>query len=199
MRYVDSMMKAHMIVGRVLGAAGIAFSLITSGCTTYGSARQRQLTHEREDMLLIREDIRRLAGRIETLETETDQLYRELTALREEQARGTENQRQDTDRRLNDLERRIAEVDRTREKDKQEIVDRLSRTIEQIIASTAQRDRTRGPRAASGYGYEHTVQPGETLSQIAAAYGVTARVIIEANDIRNPDMLRVGQVLFIPE
>jgi len=36
-------------------------------------------------------------------------------------------------------------------------------------------------------------------SRTAAAYGVTVRSIVEANDIPNPDRLRVGQKLFIPE
>lgn len=177
----------------------LMLSAILSGCVTYGDARQRQIAHEREDMRILQEDQRRLRGQIDVLEAEIDQLQRELARLRNEQSRTISSQLQGLDSRLAELERRIAEVDRARERDKQEIVDRLSRTIEQIIASTARPAAPRGPRAAGGYGYEHTVRPGETLSQIAAAYGVRTRAIIEANDIPNPDMLRVGQVLFIPE
>jgi LysM repeat protein len=45
----------------------------------------------------------------------------------------------------------------------------------------------------------YTVQHGDELKQIAAQYGVTIWTIINANDIPNPDSLRVGQVLTIPE
>src|SRR5690606_23815339 len=97
------------------------------------------------------------------------------------------------DKRVADLERRIAEVDRAREKDKQEIVDRLSKTIQDVMktssrpAAATTRSTT---RAGTGYGYEHTVGPGQTLSQIAAAYGVSTRIIIEANGLHDPERLR---------
>ena len=45
----------------------------------------------------------------------------------------------------------------------------------------------------------YTVRSGDELKQIAAQYGVSIRTIIDANDIPNPDSLRVGQVLRIPE
>jgi LysM repeat protein len=48
-------------------------------------------------------------------------------------------------------------------------------------------------------GYEHVVKVGETLSQIAAAYKVKAQAIIDANNITNPNTVRPGQKLFIPE
>ena len=45
----------------------------------------------------------------------------------------------------------------------------------------------------------YTVKPGDELKQIAADYGVNIWTIINANDIPNPDSLRVGQELKIPE
>lgn len=45
----------------------------------------------------------------------------------------------------------------------------------------------------------HTVQPGETLTQIAAQYGTTAQAIMAANGIADPDYLSVGQELVIPQ
>lgn len=62
-----------------------------------------------------------------------------------------------------------------------------------------------GPRIVSGYiGYrEHVVQPGDTLSAIAAAnYGDPNQYlfIVRANptEIDNPDLIFPGQVLKIP-
>lgn len=44
----------------------------------------------------------------------------------------------------------------------------------------------------------HVVQRGETLSEIAKAYGVTTQAIVEANDIENPNRIVTGQKLIIP-
>jgi LysM repeat protein len=44
----------------------------------------------------------------------------------------------------------------------------------------------------------YTVQRGDELKSIAADYGISIWSIINANDIPNPDSLRVGQVLKIP-
>ena len=45
---------------------------------------------------------------------------------------------------------------------------------------------------------DYTVVPGDTLSAIAKAHGVTVEEIVEVNEITNPNLLRVGQVLTIP-
>jgi LasA protease len=44
----------------------------------------------------------------------------------------------------------------------------------------------------------YTVQPGDTLMQIAGRYGVTVEQIATANELVNPDLLEVGQILEIP-
>jgi LysM repeat protein len=47
-------------------------------------------------------------------------------------------------------------------------------------------------------GQTYTVQPGDTLSQIAAWYGTSAEYLCELNGLWNPNMIYVGQVLIIP-
>lgn len=47
-------------------------------------------------------------------------------------------------------------------------------------------------------GTQYIVKPGDTLSAISKAYGVTVQQIVDANDIPNPDLIYVGQVLLIP-
>ncbi len=52
---------------------------------------------------------------------------------------------------------------------------------------------------ASGFGNTiHKVRKGETLSQIANAYNVTASAIKSANNLRNANQIRIGQKLKIP-
>ena len=53
--------------------------------------------------------------------------------------------------------------------------------------------------AQSGSGYEHKVERGQTLSEIARGYGKSIDVILKANKITNPSTIRVGQILFIPD
>jgi len=54
------------------------------------------------------------------------------------------------------------------------------------------------PLAQVGQAGLHTVRPGDTLSEIAAAYRVPMRRLAEANDLAPPYVLRVGQRLRIP-
>jgi|FLYL01.1.fsa_nt_gi LysM repeat protein len=44
----------------------------------------------------------------------------------------------------------------------------------------------------------YTVKPGDTLSGIAALYGVTVEVLAQVNGIADPDVIFPGQVLQIP-
>jgi LysM repeat protein/ribosomal protein L40E len=44
----------------------------------------------------------------------------------------------------------------------------------------------------------YTVQAGDTLGKIAKEFGVTVEAIVEANDIEDPSLIQVGQVLVIP-
>ena len=56
--------------------------------------------------------------------------------------------------------------------------------------------RTSTPHAAPAYTY--TVQPGDTLSQIAACDGTTVSALASLNHISNVNLIQVGQVLKLP-
>jgi nucleoid-associated protein YgaU len=47
-------------------------------------------------------------------------------------------------------------------------------------------------------GITYTVKAGDTLSQIAKDFGVTVEALVEANGIKDPSLIRVGEVLIIP-
>ena len=55
-----------------------------------------------------------------------------------------------------------------------------------------------GTAAAQAQTHVHTVQPGESLRDIANAYGISAASVMAANSLGNPDLLQVGQSLVIP-
>ncbi|QUL98820.1 MAG: polysaccharide deacetylase family protein [Candidatus Fermentithermobacillus carboniphilus] len=44
---------------------------------------------------------------------------------------------------------------------------------------------------------KHTVAEGETLSAIAARYGISVPVLAQVNNLKNPDLIYVGQVLWL--
>jgi LysM repeat protein len=65
------------------------------------------------------------------------------------------------------------------------------------ISSSAGATPTPAP-VASPNDETYTVQPGDSLSKIAALKGVTVQAIAEANGIEDLNLIRVGQVLIIP-
>src|SRR5258706_3747000 len=54
------------------------------------------------------------------------------------------------------------------------------------------------PFGVFAQGQTHTVQAGETLFRIALNYGTTVEALMAANNIADPSLIYVGQVLVIP-
>ncbi len=187
------------ILRRFLLAAPCAALLAgASGCVTLNDDSSQM--QAREDMLIVQDKMQKLDGRIEGIELEIERLRRDVDA-----ARSGPSPVQPLQARLDELEARIRAVDAARERDKQEIVDKLSTKLTQIVSTSkssgSSSAKKQGSKKSSGAqsGYEHEVRAGDTLSAIAAAYGVTSKVILDNNDIKDPNRLRVGQKLFIPE
>lgn len=108
------------------------------------------------------------------------------------------------------LRRDVQLIRAERETLKKEITDDLAARIEKIAArqqaeinaaraATTARGASPVAAARSGSGYEHKVERGQTLSEIARGYGKSMDVIMKANKITNPSSLQVGQILFIPD
>jgi len=154
-------------------------ALLLSGCQTYQGQTTR--TRQTEDRLIEQENQRRMDGRVETLEMEIGRISRELDSLR----RSVEN--------------RCAAIELKSEEDKREMIKRLSAQLEKLLKQAAPPAAAPVPSGGSATGYEHIVRQGETISTIAKAYNVTPKAIIEANKIKNPSLIQIGQKLFIPE
>jgi len=205
------------MAGKVLMGLGLA--VLASGCVT--TQDNAEVVQEREDVLLLREDIARLKGRVEVVDLENQRLQQELERMRNTVA-ASKGQDGAVQGRLDDLDRKIQSVDAARVKDRQAIIDQISAKMADLLSaggsgkssktsggtSTAATKRPAGASkaAASGgessanqAGYEHVVKDGETLAMIAAAYKVKSQVIIDANHLKNPDAIRKGQKLFIPQ
>ena len=188
---------------KIIGIMAVLANLL--GCVTMQDSSEAM--QQQEDILLLKEDLNRTKGKLETLEMEYQRLLRELDAL-QGAAANSKNATSSTQSRIDELERRLSVLEGTRAKDRQAIVDQLSGKMADIMGSgtTAKSSRKRkagstkaSTGTASTTGYEHIVKNGETLSAIALAYNVKARAIIEANKMQNPDTLLKGQKLFIPQ
>jgi len=181
-------MKKIFLTRLFLGAGIFALLAGTQGCETLGAQRAReQNAKSREDMLILREDMRKLSGRVEAVEFELERFQNnrdsDISAI---------------EIRLDEVESAVARVDTARQKDKQALIDTLSAKIAEIMSKSAKSSR-KSRKRYSDTGYEHVVAPGESLSLIASGYGVTVRAIMDNNDIKDENKIRVGQTLFIPE
>ncbi|MDD5482380.1 MAG: LysM peptidoglycan-binding domain-containing protein [Kiritimatiellae bacterium] len=175
-------MKLAVAPALCITAAGLL-----TGCATYEGG-SRGVTQEREDYLILREDVNRCKDRMATMEIEQQRILDEIQQLR---ARGHDAA---ANTRLDELERRVTAMDAARAADRQAVVDQISANVARMMGGGAPKTAS-----SSGAGYEHIVKEGETLSAIAAAYKVKASAIIEANDLKNPNILPKGRKLFIPK
>ena len=52
--------------------------------------------------------------------------------------------------------------------------------------------------AYSGPVFRYTIQPGDCLSVIAQRFGTTTAILVDLNNIQNPNFIRAYDVLLIP-
>ena len=178
----------------------LAFAaLFLGGCMAMQEQRAA-IQEQKEDTLIVQDDLRRMRGRLEVLEQEVERLTRQVAEAGGEQSRAVQGQMQGVNSSLDDMQKRLRAMEATRETDRKEIIDTLSRKITEVMNKQGARSTSSNkPRKPiSNEGYEHEVAPGETLSAIAKAYGANSADIMDANGLSSPDKLRVGQKLFIP-
>ena len=183
-----------------IGLICLLLAALGGGCVTTEDPAERM--RDRTDFLQLQDQLARTEGRLESLEMEYQRLLNEINSLRSNTGDAGMQQRT-AQARMDALEQRLAALDAARERDRQAIVEQLTGRIAEVMRTGAPA-RGAAPRpaaggAASNSGYEHAVQPGETLSAIAAAYKVSVKTIIDANNLKDPDHLRQGQKLFIPQ
>lgn len=160
-----------------------------SGCASVVNERRKGLMRERTDIENMKADLLKLKDRVEEFATAQQDLYEQIEALRSSIG---ENGREFRDGLL-EMDRAMKGVQTALGKIRQDIISNLSRKMAEIMRLHA----SHSSRVENGY--EHIVQPGETLSEIAAVYHVKVNAIVKANNLKDPDSIREGQKLFIPE
>ena len=169
----------------------VAMAVLGSGCETI-SGRQRRQSETRlyNEIVNMKASIQRLEQRVEGIEAGREDLYAQVANLQAEQDRTASKRGAE----LEALDSKLAAQKAAAERTRKEMLEKLSHKMADIMRTSTPTSATR-----TESGYEHVVKPGETLSEIAKAYGVKTGIITKANNLKNPDDLRVGQKLFIPE
>ena len=183
-RYVSGM---HTNVRFILLTA-----LAATGCTTLdGQHRVETQARHAADLTALQQRTVALEQRVEALEVVREDTYRRLDDIRA----GLRTLENNLARQQSAQAEAVQAEAAAREAMRLELVRSLTERITEIMRAQAAAQ----PRQRVESGFEHVVKPGETLSEIARAYGVSVNAITRANKIERPDLVRAGQTLFIPE
>lgn len=141
----------------------------------------------------LRAEVRQLQEWRLQVRLEIEALQREVETLKRILGNVERNQNEN----LQGLSARLHDLESVREQDRKFIVDELTRRLMELQTRLASPPPPASTR--SGSGYEHVVKAGETLSFIARQYNTTVTAILKANGITDPNKIREGQKLFIPD
>ncbi len=180
---------------RANGWGGAALGVVLAGATgcetlLQGQGQRLDQLQEQTANENLQRDVAQLKDAVRDLRAAQERSFAELEQLRAESRGGGRT----AETRLAELERGLRAEVSARES--------LRRDIDAIPGKVAGIVNTHRPPAPAPQvieGREHTVEAGQTISDIAKAYGVKTTVIIKANNITRPDALKVGQKLIIPE
>lgn len=160
-----------------------------TGCVTTSSEQANREMRMISQIRNINAELNRVKGEVNGLVSGREEIYRKIELLQASIDRTS----QSLDGEIKELSQGLQATSASREQMKQEIINKMSKNVESLIKTQVTANNS------SQRGIEHIVAPGNTLSTIASAYGVSSKAIIKANNIKNPDRLKIGQVLFIPE
>lgn len=178
---------------------------LATGCTSMMASEEQPPVATQADVDYLRSEIKRLQARLDASESELGRAQADMAAAQSSQpGYATAAQLQSVQTQVDGLQGQLRALDAARAQDKQQIYDDISKKIASLLKSApaaAPRSSASSskPRSGSQSGIEHVVQPGESLSKIASAYGVKMDVIVAENGLSDPGNIRVGQKLFIPD
>ena len=181
-----------------------------NGCKTLDIAKKEDVAQVRtsvsEELIDIRDDIRYINGRLDELEQELAEISTAQTQQNKEINNLLKEWKSDTkntiERSNENLRSEIAALEKKQKQNNQEIQKKLNIVLEEVTSENKairkQIESLRKSQSYSSDGY-HIVSKGDTLSRIAQSYGVSIRALMDTNDISNPNNIRLGQKLIIPE
>jgi len=163
------------------------------------AAQAKDIASLRADLRAVQEEVRQLRGQLAAAAQQNRQITQDLTRANTR----TENVETRLTAIEHTLQNRLAAVEKTltteskaREKAIKDLLAAVSQEISQL-ANKLHRDHTVSPDSTGVNQGVYTVQRGDTLSEIAKAFGVTVSAIKTANNL-NTDVIRDGRKLTIP-
>lgn len=198
----------RFILGMLKGRAS-ALLLLAGGCTTLEGGHPTAFGPYGPERLDARTETARSSARLEQMESAVRRLQSQVDGLSESQhqviaqadARVMQSRQEGQALRteLDTLKREVAAL-RAEQQQVRSAVDDLPARVSRAVAA-ARPPAPPPPKRGAGtaaVGYEHEVEPGQTLSEIARAYGVRMDAIVKENNLKDAGAIRVGQKLFIP-
>lgn len=204
-------------------------SMFASGCVSNGTffgqskeQQQKQLLEQRkQQMAVINRDnrITELESSVAIIRSEFDSINNAIIKQNQRIAELEASITRESNTHANDMIAIGKELDTIRSSQKQltASVDAIPQNISkllkeqetQIMSQVDKKVASIKSSSTSGYStskvnydgpcYEHVVEAGQTISEIAQAYKVSQREIMDVNNIKDASRIRVGQKLYIPK
>lgn len=171
----------------VMGAFAQQHTVVGGGLSSAAFAQQAQALRE------VQRSLAALSARLEAIEQQQGALASRLSAV--ERGGDTVSQAE-----LAAVRSDLAAVKDVQGRLREEIVEDITKRLT-ALAQKREAEARQAAKAAAAQksGYNHVVEAGQTLSAIAQAYKVSVKSIMQANNIKDPTKVRVGQKLFIPD
>jgi chromosome segregation ATPase len=195
--------------GAILGA-----SLLLSGCfattkhvqlvesdlTRQGAWTDERFQNVSDEMEALRSENETLRLRVDDLADQIAGLGGEISARLADLTANDQRTVEEIRRAARQMAEEAAALDDQREKDRQELLDRMNVILEEVVKENARlAERIQQlEQGAFTFGRMHVVKPGESVASIASEYGVTPEEIVAANDLPDANLIQVGQNLLIP-
>ena len=182
----------------VYGVCMVILTGTLTGCVTDELANK-------EDVYMVRtqvnEQVINMEDRINALEGKTEAIQKRQEEIQESIASIQDMVNNKMFAYQNDMKEMRADVQSVRKDLSSDFEKKMDVVLEEVIKENQKiADKINSlQKEKYDLGLYHTVERGDSLSKIAAKYGVSVESIIEANEIENPDKLKVGQKLFIPQ
>jgi LysM repeat protein len=181
---------------RILPHIFVASVVLSAIGTSF--AAQQTVT---ESLSILDEKLSHLRADVEDLQFKQQQMQKDIAKIQEDLQALRRSAGGASNSDLQALQARVDELDAARQKDKQAIIDQLAKELAALNPPRAG-EKAGGSTSASSTtsaGKEHVVAKGETLTTIAKVYGVSVEDLKKANNISNPNEIKIGQKLIIPK
>ncbi len=143
---------------------------------------------------VLEEKLNRLQANVEALQFSQDKTQKQINELSAQllELRRNSGGAGTTRADLDALEAKIKAVDEARQRDNKALIDQLAKELAGAAKPVSK-------PATEATGNEHVVAKGDTLATVARKYGVPVADLAKANNLANPNDIKVGQKLVIPK